>query len=67
MIETIIASGTFILPAGNGLFSVRLIFLSESRSITWLNPFDEPVTRKPPSIKKMNVIHEKSASSLYSV
>src|SRR5690606_31585290 len=37
-------------PAGIGLSAVRFINLSRSRSIISLNPFAEPVTKKPPSV-----------------
>ena len=44
----IIASITDILPCGNGRFCVLVIKPSKLRSIIWLNPFEEPVTKKPP-------------------
>ncbi len=48
--EKIVACATVMLWVGSGRFAVRGILASNSLSIIWLKPFDDPVIKKPPII-----------------
>ena len=51
------ASFLVILPVTKGLTFVLSISLSKSRSIIWLYPFEDPVTKKPPKHNQHKSTH----------
>ena len=60
-VSNIKALVTEILPEGIGLFSVRIISASRSRSIIWLKTFDAPTIQYPPTASRPKT--EKRTSS----
>ena len=53
------ASKIFKIPEGNGLVDVLDIRASVLDSITWLNPFEDPVINIPPIINSKKTIEDK--------
>ena len=55
---------TVITPLGMGLEDVLIINASLLLSITWLNPFEAPTTKKPPITRNEKVINENEKNVL---